>query len=296
MKRIVEQVQNGSCLVSDGAWGTLLQRKGLIPGECPELWCLKRRDDVFAIPRDYVAAGADLVKTNSFGANKFKLEFFGLEKKVRELNVASAAISREAAGPDRHVIASVGSTGKILLMGEVSEEEVYAAFREQLLALEEGGADACCIETMMAIDEACLAVRAAREATRLEVICTFTFSAVASGGYRTMMGHTPADVAQALKDAGAHLVGANCGQGPTQMVDILREMKTVVGTMPLVVHANAGLPHTMNGADVFPETPEMMASAVPALRAAGAQVIGGCCGTTPAHIAAMAAVIRGRAK
>jgi 5-methyltetrahydrofolate--homocysteine methyltransferase len=292
MQSIVQQLQREGALVSDGAWGTLLQARGLRPGECPELWCVTHRDAVLEIPRQYLAAGADLVKTNSFGGTRYKLEFYGLAERAAELNAAAAAISREAAGPDRHVIASVGPTGKMLLLGDVSPDEVAAAFREQIAALARGGADAVCIETMSAIDEACLAIRAAREVAGLEILCTFTFERTAAGDYRTMMGVGPEEMVAAVKAAGADIVGANCSQGFAQMPDLIRRIKSAAATTPVIVHANAGLPHRINGADVFPETPEMVRREVPRLLAAGAEIIGGCCGTTPAHIAAIAEAVK----
>jgi len=292
MQTIIKQLQGGVTLVSDGAWGTFLQSHGLKPGECPELWCIEHRNEVLAIPRSYIEAGADMVKSNSFGANRFKLEFFGLEKRALEINRAAAAISRTAAGPDRHVIASVGPTGKMLLTGEVTEEQLYDAFAEQFRGLEEGGADACCIETFTALDEATIAVKAAKATTRIEIICTFTFSRTINGDYRTMMGISPEAMARGLIEAGADIVGANCGMGFAQMAEVVAAISRGACATPILVHANAGLPKNVNGVDIFPETPEMAAAAVPALLKAGARIIGGCCGTTPAHIAAIAGYIR----
>ena len=155
--------------------------------------------------------------------------------------------------------------------------------------MERGGADACCIETFTALDEACLAIRAAKEHTGLEVICTFTFDALADGSYRTMMGVSPSEMARSTADAGADIIGANCGQGPKGMIGIVREIRAAVAEIPIIVQANAGLPVRVDDADVFPETPEMMAARVADLIEAGANILGGCCGTTPEHIRAIAA-------
>ena len=288
---IVAAVRSGRVLVSDGAWGTFLQQKGLPPGECPELWCLTHRAAVLDIAKSYVAAGADLIKTDSFGGTAYKLQHFGLAERLAEINMAAAAISREAAGADRWVIASLGPTGQMTALGDVTEADLYNAFKEQALALAAGGADALCIETMSALDEAAAAVRAARDHTSCEVLCTFTFERTRQGKYRTMMGVAPAEAAQAALAAGAQVIGANCGNGMEHMLEVVKEMRAAAPEAPILVHANAGLPKNVNGVDVFPETPAAMAARVPALVAAGANIIGGCCGTTPAHIAAIRAAV-----
>jgi 5-methyltetrahydrofolate--homocysteine methyltransferase len=285
--RIVDAVKKGRILVSDGAWGTFLQKKGLKPGECPELWCVTRPNDVLDVAKAYIDAGADMVESDSFGGTSYKLEHYKLNNRVGEINEAAARISRQAAGDTKWVIASAGPTGKMLAMGDVTEQDLYNAFKDQVVALEKGGADAICIETMSAIDEAVQAIKASRENTGLEVICTFTFEKTAHGGYRTMMGATPADAAKACVEAGAHIIGANCGNGIDRMIEIVKEMRKAAPTTPILVHANAGLPQNIDGVDVFPDTPEKMGLMVKDLVKAGANIVGGCCGTTPAHISAM---------
>jgi 5-methyltetrahydrofolate--homocysteine methyltransferase len=286
MKRIVDILKTGRILVSDGAWGTFLFEKGLKQGESPDAWSINRFSDVADIARSYAEAGADMVETNSFGASRYKLEHFGLGERAAEVNEWAAMASRKGAG-NKYVLASIGPTGKMLVTEEVTEEDLYEVFKEQAVALDKGGANAICIETMSDIGEACCAVRAAKENTGLEVMATFTFDKTVHGTYRTMFGVSPTKAIEAVLDAGADIAGANCGNGMEQMIDIVREMKMARPDAYILVHANAGLPQNIDGKDVFPETPEMMAGKVGELIKAGANIIGGCCGTTPAHIAAI---------
>lgn len=292
MKSIISELQKGKILVSDGAWGTFLQKKGMQPGECPEQWNISRPGDVLDIAQSYIDAGADMIETNSFGGNYFKLKNYGLENQVYELNKAASEISRKAAGSDRFVLGSVGPTGKLLMMEEVTEEELYAAFKEQSIALEAGGADAIVIETMTDLEEARIAVKAAKENTACEVICTMTFDKILGGGFRTMMGISPAEMTEALIEAGASVIGANCGNGIADMIGIVQEIRQVNAEIPVLIHANAGMPHYCDGQTTFPETPQDMASRVMEIIAAGANIIGGCCGTTPDHICEVHHVVK----
>lgn len=271
-------------LVSDGAWGTLLHEMGLKAGECPESWTLSRPEDVLKVARSYVEAGADVILTNSFGGSPAKLKAYGLEDQTYVINRAAAEISRRAAGELALVLGSIGPTGKMLLMGEITEEEMLEGFRIQAKGLAEGGADGLLVETMSDIREAELAISAALSISELEVACTFTFERNMDGIYRTMMGASVTEAVGAALAAGAAIVGANCGNGIAGMIDIVKEIRELNREIPVLVHANAGLPFYQEGKTVFPETPEEMASSVRALKEAGAGIIGGCCGTTPEHI------------
>lgn len=287
MKRIAEEARERGVLLSDGGWGSFLIAKGLKTGECPERWNLDHRDAVLDVARSYAAVGCDLITTNTFGGSRIQLAKHGLADQTAAINEIGAAISREAIGPDRHVNASMGPCGELLMMGNVSEEQLYDAFREQAMALERGGADACLIETMMDLQEACVAVRAAKENTKLEIVCTMTFSRGVDGSYHTMMGVTPEAMAAGVLAAGADIIGANCTLGPVEMVDLVRAIRAAAPDTPILVQPNAGLPDTLDGGLRYPLSPEAMAACVPGFIEAGANILGGCCGTGPAHIAAI---------
>jgi 5-methyltetrahydrofolate--homocysteine methyltransferase len=293
MSNLLERMKRGKVLISDGAMGTFLHAKGLAAGECPESWCISHPDVVKGIAEAYVAAGADIVETNSFGGSSYKLGMYGMADKVREFNRAAAALARQAMAGKGFIAASVGPTGHIVEDegGDVTAEALYGAFKEQVFALAEGGADALCIETMSSLTEAVQAIKAARENTTLPVVCTFTFEA-GPKGFHTMMGLKPDAAASAAAAAGAHVIGANCGNGIANMIEITKQMRTAAPGVPILIHANAGTPVVEDGETVFRETPEYMASRVKELVDAGANIIGGCCGTTPDHIAAMAQAAR----
>lgn len=287
MLSLIEKIKKQSVVVSDGAWGTFLMAKGLNPGECPELWNVTHPGKVAEIAQSYKDVGTAIVKTNSFGGSTFKLKNYGLEERCFELNKAAAAISRKVAGEELLVLASIGPTGKFLITGEVTEEELYECFKTQAMALAEGGADVILVETMTDLEEAKIAIKAAKENTKCEVVCTMTFDKIGEDAFVTMMGVTPEQMVTELAAAGVDALGANCGNGMDGMIVITRQIRAVNSKIPVVIHANAGLPQYQDGKTVFPETPEMMASNFNKLVSAGANVIGGCCGTSPAHIQKM---------
>jgi 5-methyltetrahydrofolate--homocysteine methyltransferase len=264
-----------------------MQKHGLRPGDSPEIWSIDKSDLIYKIAKDYADAGSDIVETNSFGGNPIKLQYYGLDERTEELNRKAAELSRKAVGADKWVMASMGPTGKMLFMGEISEEDLYEAFKRQALALEKGGADAVIVETFSATDEAAITIRAVRENTSLEVVGSFTFEPTVSGEFRTMMGVTPTQAIETALEAGAHIAGINCGNGYEGLEKVIKEYKSVSAETPVLLQPNAGIPKTIDGEDVFQATPEEMGEQVKLWIDSGANIIGGCCGTTPEHIRAI---------
>ena len=291
---LLDKIAEGRTLVSDGAWGTFLHQKGLKADECPESWNLSRPEDVMEIALSYVDAGADLILTNSFGASPHKLESYGLNDQVYALNKAAAEISKKAAGEKALVLGSMGPTGIMVMMGEVPPQEIYKGFMEQARGLVDGGVDGIVVETMTDPEEAKLAIEAIKKLTDLEVGCTFTFSKTQTGEYRTMMGTGVQEFLEMALSAGSDFIGANCGNGTAGMIEIVREIRALNADIPILVHANAGLPQYLDGETVFPEKPDEMAPQMKDLVAAGANIVGGCCGTTPEHISRIVAELSGK--
>jgi 5-methyltetrahydrofolate--homocysteine methyltransferase len=284
MSKWRDRLNSRKLLVVDGAWGTQLTHRGLPVGQAPEVWNLQRTDDVRAIAAAYADAGADIVLTNTFGGNRFKLEKSGLTGKLEDVNRAGVELSKEGAGDRALVFASIGPTGEFIApLGTVTEEQMVAAFAEQAKALVAAGADGIVIETMAALNEIEAAMRAVKDISDLPVVASMTFDKGAAG-YATIMGVTPEQAAVELTAAGADIVGANCGSGIQDMVDSIAAMHAATDR-PLWAKPNAGLPELVEGRTVFREAPEDMVSRLANLVEAGAHHVGGCCGTTPEHIA-----------
>lgn len=276
----------GGPVLTDGAWGTQLQARGLTPGEFPDSWNLTHADRVTEVARAYVQAGSRIILTNTFGANRVRLADHGLAEQTVAINRRGVEISRAAiAGSDARVLASIGPTGKMLMTGEVTPEQLAEAFAEQAQALAAAGADGLVIETMADLDEARAALGAAR-ATGLPVVVCMVFDAGKEKD-RTMMGATPEQVAKALTEAGADVIGANCGVGIERYVPVCQRLRASTDR-PIWIKANAGLPVLVDGQAVYQTTPAEFASHIPGLLAAGANFVGGCCGTSPDFIRAAA--------
>jgi 5-methyltetrahydrofolate--homocysteine methyltransferase len=291
----------GQILVADGAWGTELLRFGLRGGDCPELWCISHPDAVRGIADVYLSAGADLVETNSFGANRYRLGSYGLEGMASQLNETAARLGRaalsvaSASGRESRLIGSMGPSG--LRWGEVSPKDLSLAFALQARALAAGSVDALCIETMMDAREAAIAVRAAKEATGLEAICSYSFALGPDAMARTIAGQSLREAVAGALSAGADIVGANCGRGFDETLAVGRQLKSALRELgsgaPIMVSPNAGLPIASGGGMAYPGTPEAMERFARAAIASGASIVGGCCGTGPEHVRAIRRVVDG---
>ncbi len=291
MHPLLERLLANGPVATDGAWGTQLQARGLGLGEFPDAWNLSRADRVAEVARAYVEAGSQVILTNTFGTSRLRLAESTSAEDVAMLNRRGAEISKQAADERARVFASIGPTGKLLLTGEVSPEQMRAAFAEQASALAQGGADALVIETMSDLEEAKLAVNAARE-TGLPVVACMVFDS-GKDKDRTMMGNTPEQAAEVLTAAGADVIGANCGQGISGFVSLCRRLRAAT-ERPLWIKPNAGLPTVLNGRPQYHTTPEEFARHIPELLEAGASFLGGCCGTSPEFVRAICACLQNR--
>jgi 5-methyltetrahydrofolate--homocysteine methyltransferase len=276
-------------VILDGAWGTELQARGLTVGACPDEWNLSHADQVAAVASAYADAGSQVILTNTFRSNRIALAGYGLADRVVELNAAGVKLSKRGAAGRAKVFASVGPCGKVLAAGEITEEELRTAFEEQVDAIAAAEADGIVIETMSEIAEAVIAIAAARR-TSLPVVASMAFDAGRNKD-RTMTGAAPEQAAMRLSEAGADVIGANCGCGIEPYVGICARLHAAT-TKPLWIKANAGLPELKNGEARYSMGAREFASHAQALREAGAVYIGGCCGTNPEFIRALCAALK----
>jgi methionine synthase I (cobalamin-dependent) len=295
MTRWQNLINQPGAIIADGAMGTMLQQAGLKPGELPTMWNVEHAGRVRAVHGAYLAAGAQILLTNTFSGNRFCLAKHGLASRAEELNIAGAQILRAEIDAQQKqgaalVAGDIGPSGELLApLGTLPFAEAVDGFAGQARALIKGGADVIWIETMADLEEVRAAVEGTRQASAdIPVIATLTFDTRG----RTMMGVKPETAAAALSEWGIAAFGGNCGNGPDEMLAVIGKMHAAAPGSILVAKSNAGAPEFVNGATVYRASPEAMAEAARQLRAAGARIIGGCCGTMPEHIAAMAKALK----
>lgn len=287
-KTLRQHLLSEGVLVADGATGTMLQAAGLTEGTAPESWNLTHPEEILSLHRAYLEAGSQIILTNSFGGSRFRLGKKGLEDKVREVNRAAAALAKEAAGQEAFVAGSMGPTGELMRpLGTLSYVVAVEAFTEQAEALAEGGVDAIVVETMSDLNEAKAAIEGAKRAADLPVLCTLSFDTQR----HTMMGVSPRRAVRELWPLGLDAIGGNCGLTLDDMEEVLRQMQAAVPEATLMAKPNAGLPRLVDGQAVYDVTPQVMAEYALRYAELGAKIVGGCCGSTPAHIKAMAAAL-----
>ncbi len=296
MAAAVNRLFEGGTVLCDGAMGTMLYSCGVFINRCYDELNVTQAETVRSVHQQYLQAGAEVIETNTFGANSFRLERFGLRDKVREFNLAGAAIARQCAdairekqGTQAFVAGAMGPLGlRLEPLGKTSLEEARAAFAEQIAALAEGGVDLLMLETMMSVDEAEQAVLAAREvAPQLKMVVLFTVDEESN----CLDGTSPEVAAQRVVAVGADAVGCNCSTGPAAVLSAVERMRTVT-SLPIVAMPNAGMPRNVEGRNIYLTSPEYMGSFARKFVRAGASWVGGCCGTTPAHIRAMRSALR----
>ena len=284
MNSILDKLKDGKVLVADGAMGSLLMQKGLKTGECPELLNLTNPKILAEIASEYLNAGADIIQTNSFGGSILKLNDFDLGDNSREINEAAARIVSEVVNGKAYVSGSVGPTGKMLEpFGDTTPEEMLDGFKIQVSGLISGGADLICIETMTDINEALLAIEASKLVdSSIPIMATMTFNK-SGDEYFTMMGVSIEAAVEGLSNAGADILGSNCGNGIDKMIEIAKKYKSLTDK-PIIIQSNAGLPEIKDGKLFYPETPQYFAERANEMFKFGVSIVGGCCGTTPEYI------------
>lgn len=282
-------------LVCDGAMGTQLIARGLAPGTCGEKWNIDRPEDVQSIHRAYREAGCDLIITNTFGGSEPALSRYGLAESIRDINRAGAQIASRAAGSDGWVLGDVGPSGTFLEpVGDMSPRMLAEYFRQQVASLLEGGADAIIVETMEDPNELMIAVQSAREVAGCPIIASYAFGRGEGDSFRTSFGATVEEAIDTALRAGASVVGANCGT-KLSLDDYARLAERILATAagaPVIIQPNAGPPRLRGDRTVYDATPDEMGRLARRLVDMGVRIVGGCCGTTPEHLAAVAAAVK----
>jgi len=286
-----ERLSQPGILIADGATGTTFHRAGLPRGAAPERWNLENPEGVRNLHRSYMGAGADIILTNTFGGTRYRLERDKLGNRVYDINLAAARLAKEVAGEGTIVFGDIGPTGQLLKpYGKLSFEDTVDAFYEQARGLADGGVDAILIETMSDLNEAKAALQAVRKVTSLPVLITMSFDTHG----RTMMGVKPETAARELWSLNIDVIGANCGRTLSETLEAILEMRQAVPEATLMAKPNAGLPHRDAEDTVFDITPDIMADYAVKFVEGGVKIFGGCCGSTPEHIKAVAAVLKNR--
>jgi 5-methyltetrahydrofolate--homocysteine methyltransferase len=296
MDSILERLRRGDVIVADGALGTMLMKRGLKHGDPPEEFNLSKQSILEEIAALYLDAGAEIISANTFGASPLRLKQFSLEQQTEAINQNAVNAVRRAVRDRAYISGSVGPSSLMIKpLGDAEPEEVFSSYQRQMIALLAAGIDLICIETMMDVAEAKLAIEAARSLNpNIPVMATMTFGKTPQG-YRTLMGSSIENAAAALEKAGANIVGSNCGDGMENMVGIAREFRQYA-QVPVAIQGNAGLPAADGTNLIYPETPEFVAEKAKELLQLGVQIIGGCCGTQPEHIRAIRNVVDARLK
>ena len=291
MSKLISALQDGRVLIADGANGTMLQELGLPPGVAPERWNLENPDGVRTLHKLYIDAGSDMVLTNTFGGSSIRLERENLHDHVVEINQSAAALARQAAGDNAIVLGDIGPTGELLApLGTMEYEQAVKAFAQQAKALMQGGVDAFLIETMSDLQELRAAVEGVKSVSDLPIMASMSFDTKG----RTMMGVKPEKAAKAIAEMDVDVIGANCGRTLTETLEAVKKMRETLPDALLLAKPNAGLPRATAGELVYDVTPEVMAEyAQRFIDETGVVVIGGCCGSTPDHIRAIANVLKG---
>lgn len=287
----MERLRTGRILVADGATGTSYQQMGLPIGVAPEDWVELEPDKVLGLHRAFIEAGAEIILTNSFGGTSLRLRETRFAGRAAELNERAAQLARQAAASMDGVLVagSMGPTGMLMEpLGDLSPAAAAAAYAEQAAGLAKGGADVLLLETFFALEEAIAAIEGVRRATELPLVVTFSFDQ----GTRTMMGIRPAQMVEAIAPLGVAALGANCGRSLDDMEKIVSEFATLKSGIPLWIKPNAGLPTMQGDVSRYDTTPATMANYTRRFLKAGAQVVGGCCGTSPDHLRAIASAAR----